>query len=76
MFDRNVLINFLNEYLGYSKQNDARIFFHQAFGAISVSMAMAYAKGDTAEEAEIADLWNNDYRHRFEELIYKGVTEQ
>jgi hypothetical protein len=74
--ERNYLISFINECLENAKRcNQPQVFFNQAFGAVGLYNSIAYAKGDLEEEKAVANLWNDDYRHRFEELIYGRLGE-
>ena len=47
---------------------DRMIFFAQAFGALE--MAMAILDGVDAE-AELIDLWNDEWKARLEEKVYE-----
>lgn len=47
----------------------AKMFQTQAFGAIEFACLSTYEK-DPALEAKIIQLWNDDYRRRFELVIY------
>ena len=42
-------------------------FLAQAFGALEVTMAVV---DDWDEEAELIDLWNNEWKQRLEEKVY------
>ena len=43
-------------------------FFHQAFGALDFAMETI---NDWDEEAELIDLWNNEWKARLEAKIYE-----
>ncbi len=74
--NRNILISFLEDCLNHAKRlNDPSNFFSQAFGAVSLYCSVAYANGNEEEECAVADLWNNEYRAKFEELVYGKVGE-
>ncbi len=76
IINRNILINFLEDCLEYAKRSsEPKTFFSQAFGGVSLYCSVAYANGDKEEECEVADLWNNEYRAKFEELVYGKVGE-
>ena len=40
---------------------------HQAFGALEMAMAIV---DDWDKEAELIDLWNNEWKTRLEEKVY------
>lgn len=46
---------------------DRVVFFAQAFGALEMAMAMA---DDVDTEAELIDLWSDEWQARFEEKVY------
>lgn len=51
----------------YSVKEVRASFFHQAFGALEMVMAIS----DNWEEvSELIDLWDNEWRARLEEKVY------
>lgn len=44
-----------------------RVFFSQAFGALEFAMEML---NDWDKEAELIDLWNNEWKARLEDKVY------
>jgi hypothetical protein len=46
---------------------DRKTFFSQAFGALEMAMAMT---DDWDAEAELIDLWNDEWRERLEKKVY------
>jgi hypothetical protein len=46
---------------------DRMVFFAQAFGALEMAMAMV---DNWDEEAELVDLWNDEWKARLEEKVY------
>lgn len=79
MNERNILIRFLDDCLNYAKWCrtifQAERFFYQAFGAVSLYVATAYANGNTEEENAAYTLWNDEYRAKLEEVVYGKVSE-
>ena len=74
--NRNILIGFLEDCLNHAKRCcEPENFFSQAFGGVSLYCSVAYANGNEEEEKVVADLWNNEYRAKFEELVYGKVGE-
>ena len=74
MNERYLLTEYLDNLLKYAKRCECpEKFFHQAFGAVGVYCHIAYVNGYPDEEKAVADLWNNEYRGKFEELIYGKV---
>ena len=47
---------------------DRKILFSQAFGALEFAMEIL---NDCDEEAELVDLWNNEWKLRLEEKVYE-----
>lgn len=47
---------------------DRMIFFAQAFGALEMAAAIL---DDVDAEAELVDLWNNEWRERLETKVYE-----
>lgn len=47
---------------------DRMIFFAQAFGALEMATAIL---NDADAEAELVDLWNNEWRERLEAKVYE-----
>lgn len=47
---------------------DRMIFFSQAFGALEMAMAFL---DDVDAEAELIDLWNDEWRARLEANVYE-----
>ena len=47
---------------------DRIVFFAQAFGALEMAMAEA---DNWEQEAELIDLWNNEWKARLEEKVYE-----
>ena len=47
---------------------DRKTFFSQAFGALEMAMAMT---DNWDEEAELIDLWNDEWKLRLEEKVYE-----
>lgn len=45
-----------------------RILFSQAFGALEFTMEML---NDWDEEAELIELWNNEWKTRLEDKVYE-----
>ena len=45
-----------------------RILFSQAFGALEMAMEML---DNWDKEAELIDLWNNEWRQRLEDKVYE-----
>lgn len=45
-------------------------FFGQAFGALEFAMEML---NDWDKEAELVDLWNNEWKLRLEEKVYGNL---
>ena len=45
-----------------------RILFSQAFGALEFAMEML---NDWDKEAELIDLWNDEWRQRLEDKVYE-----
>ena len=43
-------------------------FFHQAFGALEMAMAMA---DNWEQEAELVNLWDNEWKARLEAKVYE-----
>ena len=76
MNERNILIRFLDDCLNYAKRcSQPEKFFYQAFGAVGLYTATAYANGNAEEESAAAALWNYEYRAKFEEVVYGKVSE-
>lgn len=74
--NRNILIGFLEDCLKHAERcSEPKIFFSQAFGGVSLYCSVAYANGNEEEEKAVADLWNNKYHDKFEELVYGKVVE-
>ena len=46
---------------------DRKTFFSQAFGALEMAMAIL---DDVDAEAELIDLWNDEWRERLEAKVY------
>ena len=46
---------------------DRLVFFAQAFGALEMAMAIL---DDVDAEAELLDLWNDEWKARLEEKVY------
>ena len=47
---------------------DRMIFFAQAFGALEMAMAEV---DNWEQEAELVDLWNNEWKARLEAKVYE-----
>lgn len=64
------LITYFNRQLHYMDLNpDGRpAYFSQAFGALDFAMEML---NDWDKEAELIDLWNNEWKLRLEEKVYE-----
>ena len=45
-----------------------KVLFSQAFGALEMAMAMV---NNWDEEAELIDLWNDEWKARLEEKVYE-----
>ena len=52
---------------GATELADRKTFFSQAFGALEMAMAMT---NDWDAEAELIDLWNDEWRERLERKVY------
>ena len=70
----DALKEFLERCLLYCSWNETRIdrmkSMHQAFGAVQFYSAITHS---TQEWNEIEALWNDNYKPKFEELVY-GVA--
>ena len=49
-------------------RNDRKTYFSQAFGALEMAMAVL---DNWDAEAELADLWNDEWKERLEGLVYE-----
>ena len=49
-------------------RNNRKTYFAQAFGALEMAMAVL---DNWDAEAELADLWNSEWKDRLEGLIYE-----
>ena len=47
---------------------DRKTFFSQAFGALEMAMAMT---DNWEAEAELIDLWNDEWKARLEDKVYE-----
>ena len=47
-----------------------KVLFSQAFGALEMAMAMV---NNWDEEAELIDLWNDEWKARLEEKVYGNL---
>ena len=47
---------------------DRKTFFSQAFGALEMALTML---DNWEQEAELIDLWNNEWKARLEEKVYE-----
>lgn len=53
---------------GATELADRKTFFSQAFGALEMAMVMT---DNWDAEAELIDLWNNEWRERLEAKVYE-----
>ena len=47
-----------------------KIFFSQAFGALEMAMVLL---DDVDAEAELIDLWNDEWKARLEDKVYEAL---
>ena len=53
---------------GATELADRKVFFSQAFGALEMAMAMT---DNWDAEAELIDLWNDEWKARLEAKVYE-----
>lgn len=72
--NREQLVKYIEVRLDYASRmpSMALVFEAQAFGALELYAICVYENGDSQEEMEVIEEWNNNWQNLFRQLYMEG----